>query len=94
MTEKNAQQNQKSKKDQLIVEDKARNTYCQVPILEKVLVPSPGYQTRLYSLQVLSVADAEQYYQDINTPLQKNSGSDQELSHRDRSQELSQKDRS
>merc|ERR1719430_2368622 len=89
MTENNSEQNRKSKEDKLSKEDNARTTYCQVPILEKVMVPSPGYQTRLYSLQVLSVAEAEQYYQDISTQWQKNSGSDQEICHRDRSQELS-----
>ena len=89
MTEKNVQQNQKSKKDKLNIEDKMRNTYCQVPILEKVLVPSPGYQTRLYSLQVLSVAEAEQYYQDISQQWQKTSDSEQELCHRERAQDLS-----
>ena len=94
MTEKNAQPNQKSKKDQQIVEDKARNTYCQVPILEKVLVPSPGYQTRLYSLQVLSVAEAKQYYQDISQQCQKNRDSDKQLCHRDRSQQLRHGNRS
>ena len=36
--------------------------YCPVPILEKVLVPAPGYETRLYSVQLLSMADAEDYY--------------------------------
>ena len=94
MTEKNAQQNQKSKNDQLIVEDKARNTYCQVPILEKVLVPSPGYQTRLFSLQVLSVAEAKQYYQDISQQCQNNRDSDKQRCHRDRSQQLCHGNRS
>ena len=94
MTENNAKQNQKSKDCKQSVEDKARNTYCQVPILEKVLVPSPGYQTRLYSLQVLSVAEAEQYYQDISQQWQKTSDSDQELCHSNISQNVCNKEQS
>merc|ERR1719430_2460223 len=92
MTENNSEQNRKSKEDKLSKEDKARTTYCQVPILEKVMVPSPGYQTRLYSLQVLSVAEAEQYYQNSSTQWQKNSDQDwdrsQEFSDTEQSQEI------
>ena len=41
------------------------NKFCSVPILQKVLEPSPGYQSRLYSVQVMRISDAEDYYQNI-----------------------------
>ena len=42
------------------------NYFCSVPILQKVLEPSPGYQSRLYSVQVMRISDAETYYQNIS----------------------------
>ena len=46
-------------------EGNGENKFCSVPILQKVLEPSPGYQSRLYSVQVMRISDAEDYYQNI-----------------------------
>ena len=35
----------------------------KVHILQKVLVPSAGYETRLYSVHIMSTAEAEDYCQ-------------------------------
>ena len=47
-------------------EGQAAGDFCSVPILQKVLEPSPGYQSRLYSVQVMRISDAEDYYQNIS----------------------------
>ena len=72
MDENNDQSNQKSKASNVNTnvstepkKDQAENEFCSVPILQKVLVPAPGYQTRLYSVQVMRKADAEDYYRKI-----------------------------
>ena len=44
----------------------AANGYCSVPILQKVLVPAPGYETRLYSVQLMSSSEADDYYRKVN----------------------------
>ena len=44
----------------------AANGYCSVPILQKVLVPAPGYETRLYSVQLMNSSEADDYYTNIS----------------------------
>eukprot|EP00092_Neocalanus_flemingeri_P108196 GFUD01138929.1.p1 GENE.GFUD01138929.1~~GFUD01138929.1.p1 ORF type:complete len:205 (-),score=56.92 GFUD01138929.1:8-622(-) len=39
--------------------------YCSVPILQKVLVPYPGYTSRLYSVQVMRSEEAKDFYQNV-----------------------------
>eukprot|EP00092_Neocalanus_flemingeri_P098308 GFUD01125353.1.p1 GENE.GFUD01125353.1~~GFUD01125353.1.p1 ORF type:complete len:121 (-),score=42.22 GFUD01125353.1:352-714(-) len=41
------------------------NEYYSVPILQKVLVPYPGYTTRLYSVQVMRSEEAKDFYQNV-----------------------------
>eukprot|EP00092_Neocalanus_flemingeri_P020930 GFUD01022675.1.p1 GENE.GFUD01022675.1~~GFUD01022675.1.p1 ORF type:complete len:214 (-),score=60.88 GFUD01022675.1:93-734(-) len=41
------------------------NKYCSVPILQKVLVPYPGYTSRLYSVQVMRSEEAKDFYQNV-----------------------------
>ena len=72
MDENNDQNNQKSKASNLNtnvstepMNTQAENDFCSVPILQKVLVPAPGYQSRLYSVQVMRASDAEDYYRKI-----------------------------
>ena len=68
----NDQNNQKSKTNYVNTNvstepknDQIVNDFCSVPIWKKVLVPAPGYQTRLYSVQVMRTSDAEDYYCNI-----------------------------
>eukprot|EP00092_Neocalanus_flemingeri_P039525 GFUD01043039.1.p1 GENE.GFUD01043039.1~~GFUD01043039.1.p1 ORF type:complete len:121 (+),score=44.19 GFUD01043039.1:36-398(+) len=57
------------------------NEYCSVPILQKVLVPYPGYTTRLYSVQVMRSEEAKDFYQNVGGKCQQEeqnvSGSDE-----------------
>ena len=47
------------------------NEYCSVPILQKVLVPYPGYETRLYSVQMMRSSEAKDYYQNMSVKEEK-----------------------
>ena len=56
-------QKTKTSKQSLNFSQERHDGLTEVHILRKVLVPSPGYETRLYSVHIMSTAEAEDYCQ-------------------------------